>query len=168
MGGFAHENILQSEMNQIDNKCLRIFEPYGVCSLPFYLMQLPLVLSLSAYSMGCHTAAAAAAAAHVGGENAWLQCPLVAAGGICVVETWEKSSKGVAPRLPEVVFSQKTNKKCHYLYFCALPRHRKLLLKKHISGKLFWNTFTEIDCDANMGRSSRTTKRRLFWSSLKC
>lgn len=52
---------------------------------PFYLMQLSVVLSLSAYSMGCHTAAAAAAEraeeAHVGGENAWLQCPLVATGG---------------------------------------------------------------------------------------
>ncbi len=169
VGGFAHENILQSGMNQIDNKCLRICEPYGACSLPFYLMQLSLVLSLSAYSMGCHTAAAAAAArAHVGGENAWLQCPLVAAGGTCAVETWKKSSKRGAPRLPEVVFSQKTNKKCHYLYFCALPRNRKLLFTKYISGKLFWNISTEIHRDANMGKSSRTTKRRLFWSSLKC
>ncbi len=32
---------------------------------PFYLMQPSVVLSLSAYCMGCHTAAAAAA--HVGG-----------------------------------------------------------------------------------------------------
>lgn len=52
--------------------------------------------------MGCHTAAAAAAAAaaaraHVGGENAWQQCPLVAAGGTCVDKTLEKCSKRVAP-----------------------------------------------------------------------
>lgn len=81
-------------------------EPYGERCLPFYLMQLWLVFSLSAYSMGCHTAATAAAAC-VEGENAWLQCPLVEAGAICVEETCgellkESPMRGV---MPQVVFS---------------------------------------------------------------
>lgn len=62
---------------------------------PFYLMQLSVVFPLSAYSKGCHTAAAAAAAAKradVRGKNAWLQCPLVVAGGISVAETSLRSS----------------------------------------------------------------------------
>lgn len=65
---------LQSGVNQIDNKCLRICEPYGVCSPPFYLMQLSLVFSLSAYSMGCHTAAAAVAARANDGGGKMLGC----------------------------------------------------------------------------------------------
>lgn len=66
--------------------------PVECVPFPFYLPQLSVVLSLSAYCMGCHTAAAAAAAgrARVGrGENAWLQCPLVAADGTCVDKTLE-------------------------------------------------------------------------------
>lgn len=85
VGGFAHENILQSGMNQIDNKCLRLCEPCGACSLAFYLEQLSAVVSLSASWMGCHTAAAGG-----GGENVGQQCPLVAHGGTSADKTLEE------------------------------------------------------------------------------
>lgn len=54
-GGICPRKIFsQSGLNQTDNTCLRICEPYGARS-PFYLMQLSVVFSLSA--MWCHTAA---------------------------------------------------------------------------------------------------------------
>ena len=69
---------------------------------PFYLMQLSVVLSLSAYSMGCHTAAAAAAeSTWRRGEKAWQQCPLVAAGGTC------GNLREVLKEEPEVEFKQR-------------------------------------------------------------
>lgn len=73
VGGFAHENILQSAVNRNDNKSLRMCEPYGERCLPFYLMQLSLVSSLSAHIRDATQQQAA-------GETAWLQCPPVAAG----------------------------------------------------------------------------------------
>lgn len=141
VGGFAHENILQSGVNRIDNKCLRICEPYGERWLPFYLMQLSLVFFLSAYSIGCHTAAAAA---HGEGENAWLQCPLVAAGAICVVETCrellkeEKLVQGVQSclKLCSALKKKQSQKKMSLSLLLRSATKQKHIFKEHIFGNL--------------------------------
>lgn len=88
VGGFAHENILQSGVNQIDNKCLRICEPCGVCSLPFLSAAAICCLVFISLLYGMPHSSSSKSA-HWKGENAWLQCPLVAADGTCVDKTLE-------------------------------------------------------------------------------
>lgn len=61
-------------MNQTDNKCLRVREPYGACSLLLSAAAIS-VVSLSAQDGMPHSCCSS-------GEPAWQQCPLVAAGGI--------------------------------------------------------------------------------------
>ena len=89
---------------------------------PFYLMQLSVVLSLSAYSMGCHTAAAAAAeSTWRRGEKAWQQCPLVAAGGTC------GNLREVLKEEPEVEFKQR-RKRDIILTFVLRNTHSTIFL----------------------------------------
>lgn len=95
---------------------------------------------------GCHTAAAAAP--HGEGENAWLQCPLVAAAVTCVVETCgellnkEKLvHRGAA--MPEVVLSvkKKDKKKNDVIVSSFAQKH---IFKEHISGCLIRLQFTML------------------------
>lgn len=74
------------EKNQTDNKCLRICEPCGACSLSPFLSDATigcLVFISLQYGMPHNSSSSGSSSrGHdgKGGENAWLQCPLVAAG----------------------------------------------------------------------------------------
>lgn len=107
---------LQSGANQIDNKCLRICEPYGVRSPPFLsdaTIACLFFISLQ-YGMPHSSSSISSKSKRQRGENAWLQCPLVAAGP-------QRDSCRGSVIMSEVVFTLIKN--VIISFFCAAPRH---------------------------------------------
>lgn len=124
--------------------------PVECVPFPFYLPQLSVVLSLSAYCMGCHTAAAAGRA-HIGrGKMLGCSALLWQLMAFVLIKLWRTApsscSKRNSPKLS-----------CFFPFWCS-PKTQKHVFK-HI-----WNRFT-LTCPCEEREQKKAAVRVKFSES---